>query len=231
MIKTILWDLDNTLLDFFLAEANSLKNRFKEYGIGTCSIDAAKRFDKINVKYWESIEKGIHSREDALTLRFKEFFEKEGITFNDFKSFNIAFENGLADKVFLVENGFDIVKSLKGKYRQYAVTNGAVDVQNIRLKKSGYDKLFDGVFISEGIGFEKPGKEFFDFVFSKIEPCSKDEIIIVGDSLSSDILGGNNAKIKTCWYNPYGNINNRGVIIDYEIKSLNEIYEVIKKEQ
>ena len=228
MFKVILWDIDNTLLDFFLAEHNSLNNRFKEYGLGECTLEAAARFDKINVKYWESIEKGTLTRENALTGRFKEFFEKEGISFDDCKSFNTAFETGLADDVFLVENGYDTVKTLKGKYKQYAVTNGAVDVQNLRLKKSGFDKLFDGVFISEGIGFEKPSKEFFDYVLKRIVPCKKDEIIIIGDSLTSDMLGGNNAKIKTCWYNPKGNVNSREVSIDYEIKSFDEVLKILK---
>lgn len=230
MIKTILWDIDNTLLDFFMAEANSLNNRFADYGLGTCSLDAARRFDEINVLFWQYIEKGTMSREDALTGRFKAFFEKEGIPFSDFKNFNIAFEKGLADKVFVNDGAFETVKALKGKYKQYAVTNGAVDVQNERLEKSGFDKLFDGVFISEGIGYEKPSKEFFSYVLNIIEPCNIDEIIIVGDSLTSDMLGGNNAKIKTCWYNPNGNTNNRGLKIDYEIKNLNEIFDILKKD-
>ncbi len=228
MFKVILWDIDNTLLDFFLALHNSLNNRFKEYGLGECSLEAASRFDKINVRYWEYIEKGTLTREEALTGRFKEFFEKEGISFEDCKSFNLAFETGLADDIYLIENGYDIVKSLKWKYNQYAVTNGAVEVQNTRLEKSGFDKLFDGVFISEGIGCEKPSVEFFDYVIKRIVPCLREEILIIGDSLTSDMLGGNNAKIKTCWYNPKGNINSREVRIDYEIKSLNEIYEILK---
>jgi 2-haloacid dehalogenase len=99
--------------------------------------------------------------------------------------------------------------------------------QEKRLKKSGLINLFNGVFISDVIGFDKPNKNFFDFVLNNIEPCSKNEILIVGDSLSSDIQGGNNIGIKCCWYNPCNRVNDTNLIIDYEIHNLSELLEFI----
>lgn len=229
MYKIILWDLDNTLLDFFSAEAFSLNRRFDENGLGECTVEMARRFDAINNKYWQLLEEEKLTRSEALTQRFAEFFKNEGITFNgSLERFNQAFELGLADEVFFVENSLELVASLKGEFSQYAVTNGAVVVQNKRLQKSGFDKLFDGVFISEGVGFDKPSVEFFNYVFKNIPPCKREEVIIIGDSLTSDMLGGNNANITTCWYNPAGKKNTVGAAINYEIKTLSEILEIIK---
>lgn len=229
MFKTILWDIDNTLLDFSAAEAYSLKRRFVEYNLGECTDDMVKRYSVINEIYWQKLETGEMTKHRILEARFEEFFKNEGISLTDVKSFNADYENGIADKIFFNENGYEIVESLKGRIKQYAVTNGAYSVQSVRLKKSGFDRLFDGVFISDSVGFEKPSSEFFSYVLKNIAPCSRDEIIIVGDSLTSDMLGGCCAGIKTCWYNPKEKENSRGLQIDYEIKSLNDIFKIIKK--
>ncbi|MCR5207305.1 MAG: YjjG family noncanonical pyrimidine nucleotidase [Eubacterium sp.] len=227
MFKILLWDLDNTLLDFREAEAYSIKKRFEEYGLGVLDDEAVARYSKINDYYWQRLETGEMSKEHILEARFETFFKNEGIIFDRIKSFNIDYENGLADKIFYNENGYEIVKSLTGKYKQYAVTNGAYTVQSVRLEKSGFGALFDGAFISDKVGFEKPSVEFFNTVLKSIPSCDKSEILIIGDSLTSDMKGGNNAGIKTCWYNPYENKNTKKVHIDYEIKSLNEIYKII----
>ena len=228
MFKIILWDIDNTLLDFNAAEAYSLKRRFEEFSLGECSDDAVARYNKINIKYWEMLEKGEMAKSEILEARFKEFFSTENIAFNRVKEFNEAYENGIADKIFFNENGFEIVESLKGKYLQYAVTNGSYSVQSVRLEKSGFERLFDGVFISDSVGYEKPSKEFFSYVLSHIPPVDRSEVLIVGDSLTSDMLGGYNAGIKCCWYNPQKNVNSKGIKIDYEILRLGEIFDVLE---
>ena len=116
-----------------------------------------------------------------------------------------------------------MVQSLRGKVLQCAVTNGTLVAQRGKLKNSGLDMLLDDVFISDVIGVEKPGKGFFDAVFEKIGNYSSDEVLIVGDSLTSDIRGGNNAGILCCWYNPTGEPVPEGFRVDYDIRSLNEI--------
>jgi len=117
--------------------------------------------------------------------------------------------------------------SFYGKYPMYVVTNGIAHTQYRRMKDSGIDRYFDGIFISEVMGFEKPRKEYFDRCLAQIEEKSRDRILIVGDSLSSDIKGGNNAGIKTCWFNPTGKSHGNDVQIDYEIRDLHQIFDVI----
>lgn len=230
MIKTILWDIDDTLLDFKKAENNSLKKTFEHFGLGKCTDEMVNAYSAINQSHWERLERGEFSKEQVLKHRFTDFFALMNITSVDEGEFCSYYENGLSDKIVFMENAFDIVNELKGKYRQYAVTNGAYSIQTKRLEKSGLDKILDGSFISDSIGFEKPSKEFFEYVLKNIEPCQRNEILIVGDSLTSDMQGGNNAKIKCCWYNPKNKTKDKNVKIDYEIQSLNQVESIIKRE-
>ena len=138
------------------------------------------------------------------------------------------YQVSLGDTVAYKDDSYDILKSLRGKYGQYAVSNGTIVAQTKKLKNSGLGDLFDGVFLSEELGAEKPCKEFFDRVFSVIGEDKKDKALIVGDSLSSDISGGINAGIKTCWYNPDGVKNNGEIKPDYEISDLHEIYKILR---
>ena len=133
----------------------------------------------------------------------------------------------MGDTICFNDNGYELIQELKGKVKQYAVTNGTKTAQDRKLDKSGLRELFDGVFISEEIGVEKPGKGFFDFVFQAIGCYELDEILIVGDSLTSDMQGGNNAGIRCCWYNPNGQDNYKNLRIDYEIKDLQEIKNIL----
>lgn len=227
MFKVILWDLDNTLLDFNAAERHSLKAQFARFGLGECTDEMVARYSEINNHYWRLLEKGEVTKQQTLQGRFETFFSKEGIT-ADVEAFNKAYETGLTETIAYIENSYDIVASLKGKVEQYAVTNGAYEVQRVKLEKSGFGELFDGAFISDKVGFEKPSIAFFNYVLERIKPFEKSEILIIGDSLTSDMIGGNNAGIQTCWYNPHGVTNDRGVHIDYEIRHLDEIFNILK---
>ncbi len=227
MIKVILWDLDNTILDFLLAEKNSLKSAFKKLGLGECSDEMVALYSSINVKHWEMLERGEIEKSEVYRLRFIDFLNTinkdcDPLTLNEY------YERGICDTISFVENANEIVGTLKGRYKQYCVTNGRADVQHDRLSLSGLDRVFDGVFISDEIGYEKPDKRFFDAVLKGIIPCKKEETLIIGDSLTSDMKGGNNAGIKCCWYNPNGKPKPDNIRIDYEIKSLEEIKKILK---
>ena len=108
------------------------------------------------------------------------------------------------------------------------VSNGTIKAQTKKLDRSGLDVLMDGVFLSEQLGVEKPNVGFFDQVFAKIGPVDRSEVMIVGDSLTGDIRGGNNAGILTCWYNPEGTAAKEAVRIDHEIRDLHEVYVLLK---
>jgi len=226
MFKVILWDLDNTLLDFLYAERMSLRTVFHRFGIAELTDAQIAAYSAINNRHWEKLERGECTKAETMRNRFIDFFEYLGVT-GDPDAVCEAYEDGLADHIRFVESSDDIVASLKGRYKQYAVTNGAFSVQTKRLARSGFDKLFDGVFISDAVGFEKPSVNYFQYVLNHIISCQKEEILMIGDSLTSDIRGANNIGIPCCWYNPDGKVNTGGLRIDYEIRSLSDIRAVL----
>ena len=143
------------------------------------------------------------------------------------EAFNERYQLCLGDTIVFRDDSYEIVKSLRGRVKQYVVSNGTVVAQEKKLRLSGLGELMDGIFLSEAVGVEKPNVEFFERMFENIDLVEKDQVLIVGDSLTSDIRGGNNAGIKTCWYNPDHKERYADVKIDYEIADLHEIYDII----
>ena len=229
MIQTILWDVDATLLDFHAAEKAAIHKLFQQFHLGECSEAMLLRYAKINRGYWERLEKGELTREQVLVGRFQEFFEKENLDVSTAPAFNEAYQSALGDTIVYRDDSYQIIESLQGKVKQYVVSNGTIVAQEKKLRLSGLGALMDGVFLSEELGVEKPNKEFFDKVFAQIEELDREKVMIVGDSLTSDIRGGNNAGIRTCWYNPRHATPLEDVHIDYEITDLHEVYDLLKK--
>lgn len=228
MIKVLLWDIDGTILDFKAAEKVAIKNCFKIIGgLGECSDEMIAQYSKINEKYWQALERGEMLKKDILVFRFRDFFEMYGLDTSKAEAFNAEYQVRLGDTVVFRDDCKDLICGLKGKVLQCAVTNGTQVAQKRKLKNSGLENVFEHIFISEEVGYEKPAVEFFDKVFEVIGDYNKDEVLIIGDSLTSDITGGNNAGIKTCWYNPDGLNNNKGLKIDYDIRNLNQVQDIL----
>ena len=227
MIRFLLWDVDGTLLDFRAAETAAVKSLFDEFSLGRCTDEMVCRYSRINTIFWERLERNEITKSRALIGRFEQFFGEIGIPVSLAEEFNRRYQIRLGDTIVFRDDSIRIVKSLRGCVRQYVVSNGTIVAQNRKLKLSGFGDLMDGIFLSEEIGAEKPSKAFFDAVFEKIRPCLPDEVLIVGDSLTSDIRGGNNAGIRTCWYNPERKEAPDGFRIDYIISDLHEIIPVV----
>ena len=228
MIQAILWDVDATLLDFHAAEKAAIYKLFQQFQLGECTDEMLQRYAKINRGYWERLERGELTRDQVLVGRFQEFFEKEGLDVSAAPAFNEAYQQALGDTIVYRDDSYQIIESLRGKIKQYVVSNGTVVAQEKKLRLSGLGALMDGVFLSEDLGVEKPNKAFFDKVFEKIGDLDRDAVLIVGDSLTRDIRGGNNAGIRTCWYNPGHAAPLEGVHVDYEITDLHEVFEILK---
>lgn len=227
MIKVILWDVDGTLLDFKKAEYVAIKKCFEIFNLGECSDEMISRYSDINRRYWEKLERKEITKQEVLVNRFVDFFESEDIATNCAEEFNKEYQLQLGETICFCDNCYEMLKGLKGQVKQYAVTNGTKIAQDRKLSKSGLIDIFDGVFISEVVGCEKPGIEFFEHVWEQIGFYEKDEVMIVGDSLTSDIQGGNNAGIVCCWYNPKHVENNSNLRIDYETDDLQKIAEIL----
>lgn len=227
MITTLLWDMDETLLNFAAAERAALNALFQEFGFGECSDAMLQRYSKINRSYWERLERKELTKPEILVGRFRDFFEAEGLDSTVAAEFNEKYQLSLGDTIVFRDDSYNIVKSLRGKVKQYVVSNGTIAAQTKKLRLSGFGELMDGVFLSEDLGVEKPDILFFEKVFEEIHPEDKSQVMIVGDSLTSDIQGGNNAGIMTCWYNPEQKPYQGDLRIDHEIRDLHEVYDLI----
>lgn len=223
----LLWDVDGTLLDFIAAEKAAVQTLFREFGLGECTDEMVERYSRINKEYWERLERGELSKPEILVRRFADFFASEGLDASKAPEFNEQYQVRLADTVVFCDDSYELLSSLRGRVKQYAVSNGTVVAQTRKLRRSGFDRLLDGVFLSEELGYEKPATEFFDRVFAAIGEPDRERVLIVGDSLTSDITGGNRAGIRTCWYNPKGEPNLTAAHADYEIRDLHGILDII----
>lgn len=227
-IKVILWDIDGTLLNFAEAEKAAIRTCFGMFGLGECTDEMLADYSEINRNYWKRLERGEISKKEVLEGRFREFFAKYNLDVSAAEKFNTQYQVSLGDTVVFYPNGLEVVQALKGKIPQYAVTNGTKIAQDKKLKNSDLIHILDGVFISEMVGVEKPGVGFFDKVFETIGEYDKSEMMIIGDSLTSDIQGGNNVGIVTCWFNPGGKKEETDLRIDYEIRDLGEILKIVE---
>ena len=227
MYKYILWDIDGTVLDFLASEAYAIRFLFEKYNLGECSDEKLKMYSDINVKYWQKLERGELTKPEILVMRFREFFEKIGADVALAETFNKEYQVTLGDHIEYVENAEEMLLSQKGKHILAAVTNGTKVAQEKKLRLSGLDKVFDAIFISENVGFEKPKKEYFDYVFEKLGITDKKEVLIIGDSLTSDMQGGHLAGIDTCWFNPGHKENTLGISVTYEIDNLGKLSEIV----
>ncbi|MBR3130437.1 MAG: HAD-IA family hydrolase, partial [Clostridia bacterium] len=197
MITTILWDVDNTLLDFEAAQQAAIRALFESFGLGDCTDEMLDRYNEINNFYWQRLERNEITKPQVLLGRFEQFFGEYGIDASVAPEFNAKYQLQLGETIVYRDDSLNIVRSLKDRVKQYIVSNGTVAAQTKKLDRSKFGELMDGVFLSELLGIEKPNRAFFDKVFEAIRPADLREVMIVGDSLTSDMQGGINAGIVT----------------------------------
>ena len=212
-------DLDDTILDFKKAEAVALKKTLNDFNV-EATDERVALYSAINDKMWKKLEKGENTRAEITVMRFSELFKALNIEV-DAVNVNETYKKNLGIGHFFMPYAVEFLENLKG-HRLFIVSNGTTSVQTGRVKSAGIEKYFEKIFFSEDVGFDKPDKRFFDKIFTEIEGFDKNQAIIIGDSLSSDIRGGENAGIKTCWFNP----QSREGSADYIISSLMEFFEL-----
>lgn len=221
MIETIFLDLDNTILDFSMAERKALTFTLESLGIEPKEW-VLQRYSQINLAQWKLLEQGKLTRDEVKLRRFRLLFEEMGVERTDKEAARI-YEDRLAQGHYFMEGAEKLLETLHGKYRMFIVTNGTASVQAGRLKSADIGKYFENIFISEEVGHNKPGKEYFDCCFAEISGFNKDTAVIIGDSLTSDIQGGINAGIRSIWFNPGHEAADGRIIPDYETDSLSKI--------
>ena len=198
--SVILFDIDDTLLDFPKSEREALCEALMLSGI-ELDDEMISTYQKINYELWKALERKEISRDELMTRRFKDFADFYGFNINADKTAK-DYLDALGTKIYFIDGARALLSSLYGKVKMYIVTNGMACVQNSRYKLAGLDKVFDGMFISEEVGANKPDARFFEYVSEHIEGFQKERTLIIGDSQTSDIAGGNAFGIDTCWYSP-----------------------------
>lgn len=224
MIKAILLDIDNTLLDFDAYVKDSMKNGFEKFGLGTYKDSDYDTFTVVNNGLWHDIEEGTLTFEELKKIRWNKVFEALGISFDGI-AFETYFREYLNESAIPVKGAKELLEYLKGKdYILCAASNGPFDQQCNRLKIGGMYEYFTHFFISEKVGFSKPAPEFFEVCLNELNHASrinKDEILMLGDSLSADISGANDFGFKTCFFN-IKNKDVSSVKADYIIAELKD---------
>lgn len=198
--KTLLFDVDDTILDFQDTEDQALKALFEAHGL-EMTPERKQSYQTINHDLWQQFEQGKITRDQVINERFGLFFETQGIQV-DSPAVELAYREFLNEGHKLLDNSDEILAELAQHFDLYVVTNGVSETQYRRLEDAKLKPYFRDIFVSEDTGYQKPMKEYFDYVFARIPNVKKQETVIIGDSLTSDILGGQLAGIDTIWFNP-----------------------------
>ncbi|MFI3237286.1 MAG: YjjG family noncanonical pyrimidine nucleotidase [Lachnospiraceae bacterium] len=224
--RTILWDVDRTLLDFDFSEKTAITQVFKTRCL-TINDEIIELYKSINDSYWKRLELGEISKDYIIEHRFVDLFNALQIDISDMKALQDEYQQVLSDVYAYLDDSLTLCTTLKTKCNQYVVTNGIASTQHKKIALSGFKDCMHGVFVSEEIGFEKPQTGFFDFVKANIPDFDATTTLIIGDSLSSDILGGNLAGIATCYYNPKKKALKGDIKPTYEIEHLWDVLQVM----
>lgn len=226
--RALFLDMDGTFLDFSAAEREAFWKTLDKAGV-EASEKRYACYSAINDGLWKAFERGEIKKEEIRRRRFTCLFERFSIA-ADGVGAEQDYERFLGESHALIDHAREVLACLFESYPLYAVTNGFAAVQHNRLRLSGIDAFLTGCFISEEIGCQKPRKEFFDACFLRLgQAVSPREVLLVGDSLTSDILGAKNAGIDACWFNPKRICNDSGITPDYEIHSLTELIGLLKE--
>ena len=217
----ILFDADNTLFDFDRAEASALERALIAAGID-CKDDYLPLYNDINRQCWRAYEEGVLPKAELRYRRFELFMDAIGEK-TEIRSFATSYLAMLAEGIFLIEGARELLDQLSGRYEMVLVTNGLREVQRPRLARSGLERYFRAVIVSDEIGFNKPDHEFFAYTFATINHPPKTNALMVGDNINADIRGARDFGLDTCWYNPRGAAGEEGIEPTYEIDDLNHL--------
>lgn len=222
----LLFDADDTLLDFKLGEHRAITATLADAGLPT-DDEVIATYSRINDNLWKMLERGEVTKDRLKVLRFTQFCEHYGFECDGVALAESYVEN-LKKQTVLLDGAEDVCRALYGKYKMYIITNGIEAVQTARFGGCAIKEYFEKCYISDAIGVAKPKKGFFDAVAADIEGFDKSKALVIGDSLTSDIKGGVEYGIDTCWLNPTGKEVPDGMDITYVIGDIRELLEILE---
>ncbi|MDP4153514.1 MAG: YjjG family noncanonical pyrimidine nucleotidase [Bacillota bacterium] len=223
--ELILLDLDETVFDFSKAEEHSLKNALDRAGVYH-DEKTREEYKKINASLWRLYEQGGITSEELRVERFRRYLDHFGLQ-GDAEKINVNYLNGLAECAFLIDGAEQFVKYLHSKYKVAVVTNGIRENQYSRVKKSPIASYIDAMVVSEEAGAPKPDARIFEEALRRARHTDKTTAIMIGDKLSSDILGGMNFGCDTIWYNPLKQENDTDIIPTYVVYNYEDIMRIL----
>lgn len=221
----LLFDADNTLFDFDQAERNAHLLLCRAHGLAF-SEEGYQLYHKCNADLWRDFDRGLCTKEYLLVERFRRYLAITGER-ADPEALNRDHLRALGEGAMLLPGAEELCRVLSRDHRLYLLTNAVASVQKARFANSAIAPYFQGVFISEEVGVGKPDSAYFDYVFHAVPGLARDNALVIGDSLTSDIQGANNAGLPCCWFNPKGQPRPQGLRIDYEIRTLEELYAIV----
>jgi 2-haloacid dehalogenase len=223
--RWLLFDADGTLFDYDKAEKSALANTFDQIGY-PFEPQYLPEYRRINSQIWLDFEQGKITQEILKTRRFELLSEAINLPY-DPRDFSTKYLANLAKGTYLVDGAKEIIKTLHQKFDLVIITNGLTRVQRPRFKESAIYPYIKEIIISEEIGAAKPDREIFDIAFERMNHPANEEVLIIGDSLTSDIQGGNNYGIDTCWFNPKQKTNEQAITTTFEIQKLDELFDIL----
>lgn len=221
----LLFDADDTLFDFSAANHNAFA-RVCDYCGLTYTEALYEHYESINAPLWQQLNRGEVTKEFLVVERFRRFLAEVGVNADPAECNRIQL-SGLGSSSVLFPEALEVVRTLAQDHKLYIVTNAVASVQRARLAASAIAPYITDAFISEEAGAAKPSRAYFDYVFSRIDGITPDNCLVIGDSLTSDIQGAVNAGLPACWYNPKGAPRPADLPIDYEIRDLRELYDIV----
>ena len=221
----LLFDADNTLFDFDQAERNAHLLLCRAHGLAF-SEEGYQLYHKCNADLWRDFDRGLCTKEYLLVERFRRYLAITGER-ADTEALNRDHLRALGEGAMLLPGAEELCRVLSRDHRLYLLTNAVASVQKARFANSAIAPYFQGAFISEEVGVGKPDPAYFDYVFHAVPGLARDNALVIGDSLTSDIQGANNAGLPCCWFNPKGQPRPQGLRIDYEIRALEELYAIV----
>ena len=224
--EVILFDADDTLFDFKKSEREAFKSTILEFNMNYDENYHLKIYQDINNAIWKEFEQGLITQEKLKVERFKRLSDKLIVSFDEAK-FAKSYMKNLSNASFLFDGSMELIESLNKRYKLSIITNGLTLVQENRIRKSVISKYFKDVVISEEISISKPNPKIFEHALKNINHINKNTVLMVGDSLTSDIQGGLNFGINTCWYNPNKIVNKSGITPTYEISNFQDLKDLL----
>jgi 2-haloacid dehalogenase len=220
----LLFDADDTLFDYSRAETSALQGTFEELGMAF-EPEFLNIYKRYNQQVWQEFERGHITTLELRIKRFRLLFTEIGVPSN-VRNFSVRYLKNHARSSHLFEDVIEILQVLSSRYHLALVTNGLSEVQRPRLERSAIRPFIEKIFISEEIGVAKPETGFFDAVFREIGHPARSQVLIIGDSLSSDMQGGINYGIDTCWFNPGGKTTE--LPVTYKINTLKQLLDILE---